>query len=98
MRTLSVRLPDRLDRRLDEEARDEGRSRSELAREAIVEYVEKRERQRFLATLAAEARALRDAAEGRRVAEEMLPMENEALAAVESADADSADDAGRWWD
>jgi len=97
MRTLSVRLPEPLDRKLDHEARDEGKSRSELAREAIVEYVERRERERFLATLAEEARAVRGAPESRHIAEEFLVAENEALEVAEGGgEGDDHDE--RWWE
>lgn len=97
MRTLSVRLPETLDRNLDHEARDEGKSRSELAREAIVEYVERRERERFLATLAEEAREVRGAPETRRIAEEFLVAENEVLEVAEGGgEGDDPDE--RWWE
>ena len=101
MRTLSVRLPEHLGERLDHEARDEGKSRSELARDAIAAYVERRERERFLAALAAEARALRATGDGERVAEEFVVAENEALdTALErrTALAESEADEDRWWD
>ena len=97
MRTLSVRLPESLGRKLDHEARDEGKSRSELARKAIADFVERRERERFLATLAAEAREVRDAPEGRRIAEEFLVAENEALEVAEGVgEGDDPDE--RWWE
>ena len=97
MRTLSVRLPDPLDRKLDHEARDEGKSRSALAREAIAEFVARRERERFLATLVEEARELRDDPESRRIGEEFLAAENEALEVAEGA-AEGHDADERWWE
>jgi predicted transcriptional regulator len=39
MRTLSIRLPEALERRLGREADTAGASRSEVAREAIAEYL-----------------------------------------------------------
>jgi len=100
VRTLSIRLPEPLDRKLDHEARDEGKSRSELAREAIADFIERRERERFLATLAAEAREVRDAPEGRRIAEEFLVAENEALegSAVADGGGEGDDPDERWWE
>lgn len=95
MRTLSVRLPDPLDRRLVEEARDEGKSRSEFAREAIAEYVARRERQRFLAALAEESREMRADPEVRRIGEDFLAPENEAL---EAATGPPPGESERWWD
>jgi predicted DNA-binding protein len=99
MRTLSIRLPDALERRLGREADTCGTSRSELAREAIAEYLEERERARFLAEIADEARRLKGEPETLAVAEEFLPLENEALEVAEGPphEADAAD-SGRWWE
>lgn len=57
MSTLSLRIPDELDERLNREAHRENRSRSELLREAVIEYLERKEKQRFLSDFVAEARA-----------------------------------------
>lgn len=94
MSTLSVRLPDPLDHDLAREAEEQGKNRSELAREAIAEYVERRARDRFLATLAAEARSLHGSGEAVEVAEELLAAENEAL---EVAEEGATEPAERWW-
>lgn len=77
MSLISIRLPENLDTELTREAQACQRSKSELAREAIVEYLARRERERFLGAIAKAARA----AGGDRVtlAEDALPVDNEAL-------------------
>ena len=57
MPALSLRLPDELDQRLEKEAHREGVPRSEVVRQAISDYLERRERERFMNELLAEARA-----------------------------------------
>jgi hypothetical protein len=83
-----LRLPDDLESRLDEEARREGVARSEIARTAIAEFLERRERQRYLAAFVAEARgAYSDPGirkETLALAEEALPLDNEGLRVAES--------------
>ncbi len=56
MAAISLRLADEIEARLSEEARIEGRPRSEVARAAILEYLERREKERFMAELVDEAR------------------------------------------
>lgn len=89
MPALSLRLPDELESRLDAEARREGVARSEVAREAITEYLVRRERERVLAALVAEASAAYGdpaiRAEALGVAAEALPLDNEALDRAERA-------------
>lgn len=48
MTTLSIRFPDDLGHKLDEEARLANKGRSELVREAVQEYVQRREKERFM--------------------------------------------------
>src|SRR4249920_3556353 len=82
MGALSLRLPDEVDVRLEAEARREGVARSEVARAAIVEFLDRRERDRFLADIARAARN-RGNDEALAIAEEALPFDNEALAIAE---------------
>ncbi len=56
MTALSLRLPEDFDARLEEEARLTGKTRSEIARQAIAEFLERREKARFMAELVEEAR------------------------------------------
>ena len=88
MPALSLRLPDELEHRLEEEAAREGVPRSEVARQAINDYLLRRERERFLNELVAEARAGYGIA---AVREEALALAEDALASGDEVDA------GRWW-
>jgi len=51
-KTVTVSLPPELAREVDELARDEGRTRSELFRAAIRRYIEQRQRWEELTTIA----------------------------------------------
>ncbi|MHB8708790.1 MAG: ribbon-helix-helix protein, CopG family [Desulfuromonadales bacterium] len=88
MPALSLRLTDELEHRLEEEAHREGVPRSEVARQAISDYLARRERERFMNELVAEARA------GYGIA----AIRDEALALAEDAlvSDDEVDDE-RWW-
>jgi len=88
MAGFSLRLPEDLESRLDEEARREGLARSEIARTAIAEFLERKERQRYIAAFVAEARAAyadpKIRKEALALAEEALPLDNEGLRVAES--------------
>jgi predicted transcriptional regulator len=88
MAGFSLRLPEDLESRLDEEARREGVARSEIARTAIAEFLERRERQRYIAAFVAEARAAyadpKIRKEALALAEEAVPLDNEGLRVAES--------------
>lgn len=71
MAAISLRLPEEVETRLTEEARLEGRPRSELVREAITEYIARRERERFMAEMVTEARRASSDPEIRREAQEI---------------------------
>jgi predicted transcriptional regulator len=91
MTALSLRVPAELERRLDMEARRAGVPRSEIARTAIEELLDRRERERYLADFVAEARAtygdskIRE--ESTALADEALPLDNEALEVTETRQA-----------
>jgi predicted transcriptional regulator len=94
MGNISVRLPEEVEAVLEHEARLSHRSRSELVREAITEYVGRRERQRFHEKMVSAARALAADAGAR----------GEALAVAEGPlddgldrDDDPGGSAERWW-
>ncbi|MGH8252244.1 MAG: ribbon-helix-helix protein, CopG family [Steroidobacteraceae bacterium] len=88
MAGFSLRLPEDLESRLEEEARREGLARSEVARTAIAEFLERRERARYIAAFVAEARAayadpnIRQ--EALALAEEAVALDNEGLRVAES--------------
>jgi predicted transcriptional regulator len=83
MSTLTLRLPDELDARLNRLAALEDKSRSELARTALDSFLRELERTRFMDEMVAAARVLATNPEARAesiaIAEEFLPLENEAL-------------------
>lgn len=94
MAALSLRLPEELEAKLDEEARREGVARSEVARTAIAEFLERKERERYIAAFVVEARAayaepeIRD--EALALAKEALPLDNEGLRVAEARGAYAA--------
>ena len=99
MSNISIRLPDELEARLDREARLSGKKRSELAREAIVSYLQRTERARFVADMVQEARALYTNA-GSRDPDQAEAAEGleEWLESIEAAERDSGiDPSERWW-
>ena len=78
MPLISIRLPDDIEARLAREAEREQRPKSELAREAIVDYLQRIERERFIAEIARAASA-RDIDAALVDAEAALAVDNEAL-------------------
>lgn len=87
MAGFSLRLPEDLESRLDDEARHEGVARSQVARTAIAEFLERKERQRYLAAFVTEARAAYADPKIRKdalaLAQEALPLDNEGLRVAE---------------
>lgn len=57
MPILSLRLPDAIDAWLERAADEAARSKSELARDAIVDYLRRAEREGFLESIARAARS-----------------------------------------
>jgi len=82
MSTVSIRLPDDIDLGLTREAELTHRAKSEIARDAIADYLKRQERDRFLAEIARAARVGADA-EAMDLADEALPFDNEALERTE---------------
>jgi predicted transcriptional regulator len=102
MPALSLRLPEDLDHRLEEEARREGLPRSEVARQALSDYLTRRERERFMSELVAEARAAYTDEAMRRealeMAEDFQEADNEALDKAEGRKPGEPErDEERWW-
>jgi metal-responsive CopG/Arc/MetJ family transcriptional regulator len=104
MGTLSIRLPDGLDQQLQEEARLAEKTRSELVRDLVAEYLVRRERERFMAELVAEAKAAYSDPDIRRealqIAEDFLPLDNEALDLAEGRQPGEPwpeETEGKWW-
>ena len=88
MSTLSIRLSDDLEQRLEQEAELSQKKRSALVREAIVEHLQRLERERFMSEFLTEVEtaysepALRE--EALVLAEEAIKLDNEALDLAES--------------
>ncbi len=78
MPLVSIRLSEEVEARLAREAQRERRPKSEIAREAIVDYLQRIERERFIAEIARAAGA-RDPDAALADAEAALPLDNEAL-------------------
>jgi predicted transcriptional regulator len=91
MPLISIRLPDDVEAGLEQEAERLQRPKSEIARDAIVDYLQRQARERFLAEIARAARARGDA-EALEVAAEALPLDNEALELVEGSRVGEAKD------
>jgi metal-responsive CopG/Arc/MetJ family transcriptional regulator len=87
MGSVSLRLPDELEQKLDAEADRSGQPRSQLIRDAIAELIARRERERVLAEVTAAARVLASdptaLAEARRISEDFVEAENDALDVAE---------------
>lgn len=100
MATLNLRLPDSLDRQLSALAAQTQQNRSDLARAALEQYVRDQERERLMAEMEAAFRVLATSPEARAesiaIAEEFLPLENEALDFVEGREPGDAEPEA-WW-
>jgi Arc/MetJ-type ribon-helix-helix transcriptional regulator len=92
---LHIRLPEPLEQELAQEARNAHKSRSEVAREALSVYLHLRRRRRFMGKLQDAASAL-DGAEARTLANESLPLDEEALGIPEGGGR-YAENVDKWW-
>lgn len=104
MATLTLRLPDSLDRQLTALAALTHQNRSELARTALEKFLRELEREQLLAKMVEAARFLATDPEARAksiaVAEEFLPLDNEALDIAEGrkpGDPWSEELGEKWW-
>lgn len=100
MSNISIRLPEDLETRLGEEAQRTHKKRSELAREAIADYLQRVERERLLADMVRAARVLyanpETRQEGLQIAEEGLEEWLESIEAEERAAGIDPDE--KWWE
>jgi metal-responsive CopG/Arc/MetJ family transcriptional regulator len=99
MGTLSIRFPEDLERKLSEEARLAHKGRSELVREAVQEYVRRREEQRFMNEMVTEMQAwLGDDAARQASYELSEDMPDDDLDSLIQAEREAgADPDERWW-
>ena len=91
MTILSIRLTQRLAAHLSEEARLSKQPKSLIARKALERLLEEKCRERFLARMAKAAKAI-DSEHAAAIAEEALPLDNEALTLTESRETLKHDD------
>ncbi len=100
MATLTLRLPNDLDRKLTALAVQTHQNRSELARTALEKFLRELERKQLMDTLVAEAKAAyADEAvcqHAREIAEEFFPLDNEALDSAEGRKSGDPEPE-QWW-
>lgn len=94
MSNLSIRLPRELDEQLTAEAKQSHMKRSALIREAISDYLRRRERDRFMAEIVKAAHMLANdpeaRSEARAIEEEFSGADSEVLDEVKEGK-------GQWW-
>ncbi len=83
MSILSIRLTNRLNESLNEEARLSRQPKSLIARIALEHFLANRQRERFLAQMTRAAKAI-DPDHAVQLAEEALPLDNESMALTKS--------------
>lgn len=100
MATLTLRLPDNLDRQLTLLAAQTHQNRSELARTALEKFVRDQERKQLMDTLVSEAKVAYAnesvRREAREIAEDFLPLDNEALDIAEGRKPGDPEPE-KWW-
>lgn len=101
MAAISIRLPDALESQLSNEAALEGKPRAEVAREAIADYLARKERDRFLAEIVAAAKALAAnptaMAESVEIANDLDLADAGWEAIIEAEHAAGLDPNQKWW-
>lgn len=102
MGNLSVRLTEEVERGLDRETELSGKSRSDLVREAIGEYLTRKERERFMAEMVAAAKALYSDPEARKEAREIQAdfdaIDTSIDRLIDEERAAGIDPDEKWWD
>lgn len=99
MTAISLRLPDDIEAHLKAEAQLEGKTQSEIARQAITEYLARREKERFMAEMVTEMRTAYANPDIRRealeIAEDLVDDGLDAIIADERAAGIDPDE--KWW-
>lgn len=102
MGNYSIRLPEDVERGLERESEVSGRNRSELVREAIGEYLARKERDRYMADMVAAAKALYSdseaARESREIQAELDAADTSIDRIIEEERAAGIDPGEKWWD
>lgn len=100
MANISVRLPPEVEKQLDDEVRLTARSRSELVREAVGDYLTRKQKERMIEEMRQAARALNANPEARRdaaaVAEQGVEDWLDRIEGEERAAGVDPDE--KWWD
>jgi metal-responsive CopG/Arc/MetJ family transcriptional regulator len=102
MGSVTIRLDEKLEKLLEQELQLEKKSRSDLVRDALQEYLKRHKRERLIQTMVREMKSLSPEArqEGLDIAEEFLPAENEALELSEGHqfyESSPGEKEDRWW-
>lgn len=97
MISVTIRLDDTLEKMLEKELQNGEKSRSDLVRDALQEYLKRHKRERLIQAMVKEMKSLSPEArqEGLDLAEEALLLDNEALELSEGGQAYEAEE--RWW-
>lgn len=100
MANISVRLTPDVEKKLDEEMRRTARSRSDLVREAVGDYLTRKQKERMIDEMRQAARALNSNPDAKREATEIAEAGLEDwLAGIEGEErAASVDPDEKWWD
>lgn len=102
MASISIRLPKEIEQQLDEEARFSDRNRSELVREAVGEYLTRRQKQRFIAEYVAEMRQVYAdpelADDARQIQRDFDEVDTTLDRLIEEERAAGIDPEERWWE
>lgn len=99
MTAISLRLPGDIELQLKTEAQLEGKTQSEIARLAIMEYLARRKKERFMAEMVAEMRA---AYANPEIRSQALEMTNDSVddgldAIINAEQAAGIDQDEKWW-
>lgn len=101
MSNISIRLPEDLENKLEEEAQRAHKKRSELAREAIADYLQRVERERFLDDMVRAARVLYSnpeaVEEARQIQVDFDAVDNSIERLEEEERAAGIDSQEKWW-
>lgn len=100
--SISIRLPKEIEQQLNEEARFSDRNRSELVREAVGEYLTRRQKERLIAEMKNAARALyadpETAAEAHRIQQDFDAVDTTEQQIETEERAAGIDPTEKWWD
>lgn len=102
MSNLSVRLPEDIESGLDREAELSGRNRSDLVREAVGEYLARKQRERLIEEMERAARAVyadsEVVAEARQIQQDFDAIDDSVKWVEAEERATGADAGDKWWE